>query len=362
MVNKMKKIWNQFSLIFNGMKKFWNHFFIIVSSLIFVAIIYCFNDLYKSLIVNHLGIDNADSLRWEAIKGLGYMYGLILLIQQISISNKRADAAEKTAEATLKANTEQRYHNAVSHLQNDKPFIRIGAIYSLYHISQSTDTYDKTIFDMFCEYLSGTVNKVNNKEKQIIVDKLFRVVEDDRVFKPQYEFDLTGIDFTNIDLSNANLGHANLSMTDLSEINLTGVNLANANLTAIKILSTRNQWDNIKSLKGATLDKINPSSANMSGLNLQYVSLKNVIMIHADLSETNLANVNLTNANLTDANLTNADLTDANLTNANLINAIGLNFEQLSKVKCLYNVEGLDKEIETELRTRKPELFEPQST
>lgn len=182
-------------------------------------VLFCFllsNPVYN-FIVYYLNIDitKPESFRWEYTKSIGYLVGVILLIWQITISNRRANAAEKTAEATSKnveaalktaeatlaANVEQRYHHAVSDLGNKNTVIRIGAIYNLYHISQNTDTYDQTIFDMFCEHLCSKSEGIliDKKEKQIIVDKLFCVSEKERVLKEiPPKVDLSNLDFNGV--------------------------------------------------------------------------------------------------------------------------------------------------------------------
>ena len=176
--------------------------------------------------------------------------------------------------------------------------------------------------------------------------------------------DLIGANLRGVDLRRTNLSAADLSAADLSGANLIGANLTDANLsfTALKnaIINKATKldpkWSLVHTLVneggiGATLSRIDLSSANLSSAQLSRArlggaSLQNVDFSHADLNDVefsgsnlngaylndaNLANVNFTNAklknvdlsgaNLTNANFFFADLSGANLTNANLTNA-----------------------------------------
>lgn len=325
--------------------------------LIMVAtLIIAFPFWYEPIIVDYFGINTMEEnlLKWEVIKGIGYALGLMLLAWQVLNTSRRADAAEKNAETALKANTEQRYHNAVSHLSNENESIRIGAIYNLYHISQSTKTYDETIFDMFCVHLKSDNSKmldkketiqISKKEKQIMIDKLFRVEEEKRIVAEPDSIDISGADLNSIDFSDAYLRNAKL----------TGVNIDlcifdRADLTGATLPS---ELGGTKSMLGAKLDNIKLyTKTNMRGLKLQ----------PSELQKGNKKASSLVNSVLLSVDLSNADLTEVNLTGANFNGSIlksvkGLTFEQLSKAKCLSNVIGLDEDLEKRLKKEKPQLF-----
>ena len=63
-------------------------------------------------------------------------------------------------------------------------------------------------------------------------------------------------------------------------------------------------------------------------------------------------------ADLQGANLITPNLNKAILDYAKMRDVKGLTAFWLLNVKTLYNVKGLDPEIEKELRTKKPELFD----
>ena len=334
---------------------------------IVIGIIYLIFPKGYNFITELLNIDKNDpGFRWEYTKSIGYLLGVALLIWQITISSRRAKAAEDNAKAALNANIEQRYHNAVEHLDSKKTTKRIGAIYNLYHISQLTDTYDKTIFDMFIQFLQSSPVD-SKKEKQIIIDKLFKEKEEKRVLKNPKNINLEGIYFEGIDFTNAYLKGANLKSTgsnfvdplaplvpsyssEASDVldlldnlnNLDSCVFDNAILTGAKLPTNLTK---LKSMNGANLDETEFfSESDLSGLQLKGGSWKNAKVRYTDLQN---------------ADLTGTDLTGTDFTGTNLTDVIGLTYKQLRKVKCLYNVQGLDTIIQKKLQNDYPKLFKP---
>lgn len=125
-------------------------------------------------------------------------------------------------------------------------------------------------------------------------------------------------------------------------------------------------------LRGAFLPKINLKEAILTNANLidsilthsnlQEAHLEYALLQKASLIETNLIGAFLQGADLRDAFLIGADLNKANLENADLrrtdIRKVkGLTLEQLSKVKSLYGVEGLDDALYERIKEYHPNLF-----
>jgi hypothetical protein len=97
--------------------------------------------------------------------------------------------------------------------------------------------------------------------------------------------------------------------------------------------------------------------AHLEGANLKGANLSEAHLEKANLREAYLEKANLTEANLKKANLREANLSEAHLEKANLKGATNLTIDQLSIVKTLYNVVGLDSTLEEQLREKYPELF-----
>lgn len=314
----------------------------VLAAIVFIIMIFLFFRFESTM--SFMGIDpkKMTDEQWATIKNVGYAFGMLLLIIQISISNLRANALEKTAKATLASNVEQRYHNAIEHLTNENTVIRIGAIYNLYHISQTTNTYDTTIFDMFCEYLKDQSQdlpiKIKGKvEKQIIIDKLFKAKKNEIVLKNPKNINLTGVDLTGVDLTGVGLTGVDLTGAKLDSCVFDEADLSKATLPA--------NLTTIKSMNKAIIDGVNfCTGSDLQGLKLKQASWKN-----AQVRYTNLSNADLSNAKLDNTDFTGSDLTGVT----------GLTLEQLSKVKYLCGVKGLNKKLEKKLRIEKPELFKP---
>ena len=98
--------------------------------------------------------------------------------------------------------------------------------------------------------------------------------------------------------------------------------------------------------------------ANLKGANLKGANLKGANLKGANLTEAYLEKANLEEANLKKANLREANLSEAHLEKANLRGATNLTIDQLSTVKTLYKVVGLDSTLFEQVRENYPHLLE----
>jgi len=98
--------------------------------------------------------------------------------------------------------------------------------------------------------------------------------------------------------------------------------------------------------------------ANLKGANLKGANLKGANLKGANLTEAYLEKANLKKANLKKANLREANLREAHLEKANLRGATNLTIDQLSTVKTLYKVVGLDSTLFEQVRENYPHLLE----
>jgi len=93
--------------------------------------------------------------------------------------------------------------------------------------------------------------------------------------------------------------------------------------------------------------------ANLKGANLKGANLREAYLEKANLTEAYLGKANLEEANLREANLS-----EAHLEKANLRGATNLTIDQLSTVKTLYKVVGLDSTLFEQVRENYPHLLE----
>lgn len=319
--------------------------YVILAILVIIIILFLIRPYTYDFITEIFKLDKKEVSRWEYTKSISYLGGALLLMLQIFISNRRANAAVDRAKVSQEQNIGEQYNNAIEHLSKPEIFTRVGAIYNLLLIYKNDPKqYQEIIFDVLIEYLKSIQSMPSDneddldKEKQIIVDKLFKKMNNSGV--NAYGINLSGVDFSEIDFSSAQLEGSVLSGCNLKGCNFDGANLESAVLPP--------DLEGIKSMRGANIKKIKlGSGTKMNGLQLQKTKLNGAELRYVDL----------TGANLTNADLTDTDLPGTNLSEATLTNTIGLTFEQLIQTKSLYKVVGLDKNIENKLKKEKPELF-----
>jgi uncharacterized protein YjbI with pentapeptide repeats len=173
-----------------------------------------------------------------------------------------------------------------------------------------------------------------------VIDEKFEDFEEAILDGANFEgANFEGTDFKKANLEEADFEEANLKMANFIEADLKGADLKGANLEGADLRRT--------DLEGADLKK-----ANLKGANLQWAYLKKVNLEGANLQEANLKETYFKEAHFEKANFSGA-----NLEKADLRGAYNLSFDQLSKVKTLYDAK-LDKEILIELKKEYPILFE----
>lgn len=132
---------------------------------------------------------------------------------------------------------------------------------------------------------------------------------------------------------------------NLHKSHLEGADLINTVLKRADLRETHLQYANMYRcvLEGADL-----SGADLSGAHLR----------EAKLSEASLSWADLTRADLREADLRGADLRGADLRGASLRGAKNLTIKQLSEVKTLYGVIGLDSKFIKQIEKDYPHLLE----
>ena len=210
----------------------------------------------------------------EFAKFIGYIIGGGFVVCQIIISNRRATAAEKTAESLEKGNVAERFKNAIEHLGHESVSVRLGGIYALHHIAQDEVNYRERVFDILCAHIRETTTDGKYKPHRIAnssftqpsveIESTLELLLGPQVGERTYtEFTikLTGSNLEGLELGivDANYGYA-----DLRGVNLRGASLTFANFDGAKFLH-----------------------ADMQGADLENTNLSNVDFAHADLSDVN---------------------------------------------------------------------------
>jgi uncharacterized protein YjbI with pentapeptide repeats len=194
-------------------------------------------------------------------------------------------------------------------LGSEKVVVRLGGIYALEGVMNTSDQYHKPVFEALCAFVrDGTKNETGDGPPATDIQAALTVIGRRRAVIATAVPDLRKAHIPQAALDGSNLSDANLIGTNLTGANLRRSNLIGAYLTAAD-LSLGNLWQ-------ANLTLGNLSGANLSGADLHEADLRS-----ATLTAANLTGAVLSFANLRDADLRGADLHRANLAGANLSNA-----------------------------------------
>jgi len=162
------------------------------------------------------------------IGGLAVIYGLYLTLRRSKAMERSVDKQSEQIELSRKAQTDERFKNAIEHLSSDKKPIIIGGVAELHQIALSeTKKYAEVVSEIFCEFIRRTTNvyEINREEIdssviQIMLDYLFPT--SDESIGPYYHLkknlaasDLRSMNLLNKSINNANFRYA--KMPDITE-------------------------------------------------------------------------------------------------------------------------------------------------
>jgi uncharacterized protein YjbI with pentapeptide repeats len=322
--------------------------------------------------------DNFRKTVGQALGGIAVLLGAVAAYLQFT---QQQDAAHDLLISNQVA-------KGFEQLGSDKLTIRLGGIYALEGVMNTSPQYYQPVLEALCAFVrEDTIGMVINGAPATDIQATLtvlrrrssgpgridlaqaRIAEADLSSANLYGAtlthatltgaDLTGADLfradlTGADLTGANLTDANLLVADLTRTKLTGANLSGADLTGATLVDTYLTDANLSgadltraylsgdltraNLTGANLTRAD-LLANLTGAYLPDATLSHADLTRADLTLATLTLANLTGADLTDADLTGADLTganltDADLTDANLIKVVGLSLEQQLRKAC----------------------------
>jgi uncharacterized protein YjbI with pentapeptide repeats len=280
--------------------------------------------------------------------------GIVALV----LAGRRQWSVEQAHRATEHDATERRitelYTKAVDQLGSDQAAVRLGGLYALERLANTTSTQQGTIGDVICAYLRmpyihpSTLDKNATEDerkerdrllqeretRQTALEILVRHNDPERgMHWPGLHIRLQRANLTNTNLANAHLTDADLTGANLSGAYLIEANLTGASLTDADLRGTRLTEANLAGaylinadLTGAYLVDTNLTrayliDADLTGVHGATTGLHSAFLIRAKLIDADLTGANLTNANLTEVDLTGANLTNADLSNANLTRA-----------------------------------------
>ena len=147
------------------------------------------------------------------------------------------------------------------HLASDKIVMRLGGIYALEGVMNTSEQYHRPVLEALCAFVrESTIGKTVPKDKPTSDVQAALTVIGRRIKGPG------AVDLANVSIPGANLdSHADLIGANLSGPDLSGASLGNADLFGARLVKA-----NLSNadLTGARLTKANLSGTDLSGANL----------------------------------------------------------------------------------------------
>ncbi len=273
----------------------------------------------------------------EFARFVGYLIGGVLAVWQVVASNRRATAAEKTAESMEKGNVAERFKNAIEHLGHESVSVRLGGIYALHHIANENASYRERVFEILCAHVRETTTNKEEYKPHVIdgVDLLYPSVEIGSVLELLFRSKTGKKIYKGFEAK-------------LMSSNLEGAYLGGANLYGIDLIKTI--------LKNAVLDVADLNGAGLIGAKMEGASVEYANMAYAKLQGADLTGIDFKAVNLQGARFDKADCQ-----RCNFLSAVNLTAEQLLKAFSLHEAK-LPEDIKKQIEATKPELFDPPPT
>jgi len=312
------------------------------------------------------------------IGGLGILYGLYISLKRVKAMEngveKQGEAIKKQSEQielSRKAQTDERFKNAVEHLGSEKEPIILGGIAELQQIAKENRIdYSEIIFNILCSYIRTTSkNKVKKNISiiQTIVDFLFSN-------NPKNPFEglsanlsysnLEGIVFNNSNLKNANLYHTRLS--DFSNSDLTNANIERAIFFLSKITNVVLTNTNLNSavfysatIKDCILDiKDNYQSLSFIDSSILKTKIENINISDWNFINCIMSNVSFNNSDVLYSKFTASIMQDVSFIDNKLFNENDFRAVNFSSVK-MYNLYIIRNYFNSSTSKDNPTRFKP---
>ena len=262
--------------------------------------------------------DNFRKTMTQLLAGLATLFAGIVALSAAVIAYLQLSQQQKASHELLISN---QVSKGFEQLGSGKPAIRLGGIYALEGVMNTSEEYHKPVLEALSAFVrDGTRTGTGDGPPATDIQAALTVIGRRTAIGPGTP-NLANAYIPKADLSNAELSRANpsaatpvganLSRAELSLANLSGALMAGTNLTGAHLVNAN--------LFGAILFRANLSGAFLIGTNLSDANLT-----LANISDPILATANLSGANLTRTNLTGADLTGATVSQTQLEEACGI--------------------------------------
>lgn len=270
------------------------------------------------------------TLENELRKTIAQIIGGILVLIGLGFTYEQISTTKDTINISQERLKTDRYSKAIDQLGSDKSQVRLGGIFALEKISESSPDYASVINKVLATYIRQKSNMHDStifEELQAAIDIIsykdnHKNYERDSI----YEVNISNVILCRFDFNNSILKNAKMIASDFS-----GSNFVSANLTRVTAY-------------GANFFKTNLTNANLSGSNFyggnfEQAIFSGSILKNANFQLADLKEADFSNCDLSGVDLTDADLTGTKLLGANLLKAIGLTKEQIHSARINNNTK-----------------------
>ena len=309
-----------------------NPFLILIILLIIVGYL-----VFKEKLTRYYFPDGeTSSVQAEMLKLIVQSAGILVIILGLFSSFSQINKLSEQNEIIRKGQVEERFKNSIDHLGSEKVPVVLGAVYELFHIAKSNNSYSEMVFNILCSYLREITSKTIDRQilirknteykeyeppivVQTIIDLLFKgkgIEIFDGLKADLHGANLQGVDFTKASIKNANLMYIKLNGAYLKNANFKGSSLYKASINGA-VLTEANFENTI--LSEASLNRATCVDSKFSGSNIDLAYLVEADFTRAELIGVNFIGSYMLGINLLNANLQGAFIVESHLEGGNLL-------------------------------------------
>jgi uncharacterized protein YjbI with pentapeptide repeats len=263
----------------------------------------------------------------SVLGAVGILFGLYVSLRRAIAMEKgvlrQKEAIEIQGQQIIlsrKAQTDERFKNAVEHLGNEKEPIILGGVAELNQIAnENINDYAEIVFNILCSYIRSNANiyekiadEINTTVIQTIIDNLFKSNNGKQYIYKDFKANLSGTNLSSLDLDNSFLIGANLSFCYMP--GLKNTDLSNSDLSkSVFTLSDINKVN----FKGANLFETLFYASTIANSNMN----KDTELLSTVFLDSELSKVNFSESSFSDCKFISCDIISCNFEYAEIISS-----------------------------------------
>lgn len=157
-MGKINEYWNQFwkwtdrQWMVIKKWKYWEAFLVVFLVIILILTIFYFNTISSYLFSSEDRNGELAKVILTMLGGIGVIYGLVL-------NSKRIKEQTRQNDITKINNVDNRFSEAIKHMESKEPAIVLGGIYTLFQLAKADSRYPYIVYDIFTNYLRNDSQK-----------------------------------------------------------------------------------------------------------------------------------------------------------------------------------------------------------